>query len=143
MTTSDIAALRQQLTHHEGLRLKPYRCTAGKLTIGVGRNLEDVGITATEAMQLLDNDITACLTDLRTFPWWGGLNAVRQRALADMRFQMGPAGFRAFKRMLAALAVGDYPAAAAHARDSKWFRQDSPARARTITTMLETGQEPA
>ena len=29
---------------HEGLRLGVYRCPAGKLTIGFGRNLEDKGI---------------------------------------------------------------------------------------------------
>ena len=33
----------QQLTLHEGSRSHPYRCTSGKLTIGVGRNIEDRG----------------------------------------------------------------------------------------------------
>jgi lysozyme len=93
-------------------------------------------------MALLDNDITACLADLRTFPWWGGLDAVRQRALVDMRFQLGPAGFRGFRKMLAALAIRNYAAAAHHARDSKWARTDSPTRATTITAMLESGKEP-
>ena len=32
--------IKKQLVRHEGLRLKPYRCTAGKLTIGYGRNLD-------------------------------------------------------------------------------------------------------
>ncbi|NBW16869.1 MAG: lysozyme, partial [Caulobacteraceae bacterium] len=41
----DRAALIRQIRLHEGERLKPYRCTAGKLTIGVGRNLDDRGIT--------------------------------------------------------------------------------------------------
>lgn len=31
--------IKEQLVRHEGLRLRPYRCTAGKLTIGIGRNL--------------------------------------------------------------------------------------------------------
>jgi lysozyme len=142
MTTADISDLRQQLIRHEDLRLKPYRCSAGKLTIGVGRNLEDVGISASEAMNLLDNDITACITDLNGFAWFRALDAVRKRALIDMRFQLGAGGFRGFRKMLAALAVRDYRMAAREARDSKWFRQDSPARARTITAMLETGKEP-
>jgi len=30
----------EQLVRHEGLRLKAYRCTTGKLTIGYGRNLD-------------------------------------------------------------------------------------------------------
>ena len=46
-----------QLKEDEGLRLKPYRCTAKKLTIGYGRNIEDVGITEEEANHLLLNDI--------------------------------------------------------------------------------------
>jgi lysozyme len=37
--------LKQQLIDHEGMRLRPYRCTSKKLTIGVGRNLDDVGIS--------------------------------------------------------------------------------------------------
>lgn len=140
MTTDEREALRQQLIRHEGLRLTVYKCSAGYQTIGVGRNLEGRGISATEAMLLLDNDIKACLDDLATFPWFGRLNAVRQRALLDMRFQLGRAGFRAFKQMLAALERGDYTAAAAAARDSKWARTDSPARATTVTGQLETGK---
>ncbi len=30
--------IKAQLVRHEGLRLKPYRCTAGKLTIGFDHN---------------------------------------------------------------------------------------------------------
>jgi len=58
--------LTDQLIKHEGLRLKPYHCPAGKLTIGVGRNLEDKGITEEEAVMLLENDIQECLKDLGT-----------------------------------------------------------------------------
>ena len=39
----------EQLKLDEGVKLKPYRDTAGKLTIGVGRNLDDAGISPTEA----------------------------------------------------------------------------------------------
>ncbi|MFH1737735.1 MAG: hypothetical protein ABIH23_01920, partial [bacterium] len=51
---------------HEGERLKPYRCPSekigfegrpGKLTIGVGRNIDDLGITRQESRYLLANDI--------------------------------------------------------------------------------------
>ena len=44
------------LIRHEGIKLKPYHCTSGKLTIGIGRNLEDRGITKEEAIYLLNND---------------------------------------------------------------------------------------
>ena len=53
----DRQLLRSQLERHEGLRLKPYRDTVGKLTVGYGRNLEDVGISRDEADFMLDNDI--------------------------------------------------------------------------------------
>lgn len=139
MTSAEREALRQQLVAHEGLRLTVYTCPAGFPTIGVGRNLQGRGITTDEAFYLLDNDIKACLDDLATFGWFGRLNAVRQRALLDMRFQMGSGGFRAFVQMLAALDRGDYPAAAAAARDSKWARTDSPQRAATVTAQIETG----
>ena len=46
------------------MRLTPYRDTVGKLTIGVGRNLDDVGITDAEARFLLENDIARTVADL-------------------------------------------------------------------------------
>jgi hypothetical protein len=54
--------LQKQLIRHEALRLKPYRCSADKLTIGIGRNLDDVGITEEEAYFLLGNDISRVIT---------------------------------------------------------------------------------
>jgi len=45
----NIKKIADQLILHEGLRLKPYHCPAGKHTIGIGRNLEDKGITEKEA----------------------------------------------------------------------------------------------
>ena len=53
--------MREQLVKHEGLRLMPYRCTSDKLTIGVGRNLDDRGISEATAMQMLDEDINLSL----------------------------------------------------------------------------------
>ena len=82
-----------------------------------------------------------CLDDLSTFQWFGGLDPIRQRALVDMRFQLGPIGFRGFSRMIAAVAAGDYARAAVEALDSDWFRQDTPARAARVSSMLETGRE--
>ena len=60
----DMTSLENQLIDHEGLELKPYQCTADKLTIGVGRNIEDRGITEDEARYLLKN---AWLLDLMLF----------------------------------------------------------------------------
>ena len=61
VTFLDLDALRSELRRDEGVRLKPYRDTVGKITIGVGRNLTDVGITPDEADVLLDHDIAAAI----------------------------------------------------------------------------------
>ena len=105
--------LIDQLIQHEGLLLKPYMDTVGKITIGCGRNLSDVGISHAEAMMLLDHDLDAAVADLASFPWFATLDAVRQRAVCDMRFNLGPSRFRSFKRMLRMMSEGDYPRAAA------------------------------
>ena len=101
-----------QLIRHEGLRLFPYTDTVGKVTIGVGRNLTDVGISESEAYLLLDNDLDEVLCDLEDFPWFTGLNSVRQLVVADMRFNLGPLGFRKFTRTLASIESGQYAKAA-------------------------------
>lgn len=139
MTGAELDALRSQLAEHEGFKLKPYRCTAGKLTIGVGRNLDDRGITAEEATCLLNGDINQCLTDLRTFDWWLGLDAVRQSALIDLRFNVGAQGFRTFQKLIAAMASRDYERAARELVLSKWVTQVQPARATRLVRMLKTG----
>jgi lysozyme len=142
--------LKTQLVRHEGLRLKPYRCTAGKLTIGVGRNLDDRGlsdeeviaifgeplekrewlerikrgITSPQAMLLLDNDIEAVVRELwDRLPWVANLSDARQRALVNMGFNLGVRGLLAFKRTLASIRRGDYAVAAAQMLESKWARQ--------------------
>ncbi len=36
MEATLLERIKEQLVRHAGLRLRPYRCTAGKLTIGIG-----------------------------------------------------------------------------------------------------------
>lgn len=130
--------LMADLERDEGLRLKPYRDTVGKLTIGVGRNLDDVGISASEARILLLNDITSATADLdRNAPWWKNMPGPAQRALANMAFNMGWPTLSLFKSMLTALEKGRYHEAAAHALDSKWARQVGK-RAERIATLYRS-----
>src|SRR5713101_3726055 len=85
-------ALKLLLVKHEGLSLKPYRCPAGKLTIGVGRNLDDRGISEDEAAMLLDNDIRFVWKELsRVLPGFTLLDETRQNVLMDMCFNLGTA----------------------------------------------------
>ena len=85
-----------QLRLHEGERLFPYKCTAGRLTIGVGRNLDDRGITAEESAYLLGHDIDDFGNGSRPSPWVLELDSVRQRVLLDMAFNLGLGGLLGF-----------------------------------------------
>jgi lysozyme len=137
----DRAKLKSQLIRHEGKRNKPYRDTVGKLTIGVGRNLDDVGLRDDEIDLMLENDIAATWNALRrALPWIDQLDEVRQRVLADMAFNMGVRGLLAFEKMLRACRAGEYETAAAEMLDSAWARQ-VPARAERLAKMMKTGED--
>lgn len=133
--------LIDQVARHEGLRLKPYLDSVGRWTIGYGRNLTDCGITADEAVGMLERDLNAAAMDLMTFPWFPVLNSddlARSNALINMRFNLGGAGFRRFKVMISCLERGDYAGAAAAMRHSKWYRQVG-ARGEELARLVETG----
>jgi lysozyme len=143
MSTINESALLRQLRLHEGERLRPYRCTAGKLTIGVGRNLEDRGITQQESAMLLANDIAEVDAGLvRSLPWVARLDDVRRRVLIDMAFNLGLDGLLQFKNTLAAIQAGDYNRAATMMLDSRWASQVG-GRATRLARMMETGADPA
>lgn len=114
----------QQLLTDEGLRLKPYRCKAGKLTIGVGRNLDDRGITEAEALVLLDNDIKSFWGQLVVkLPWVMQAPEAIQEVLLNMCFNLGIDGLLGFPKMLKALQGGDYAEAVRQMDDSAWSHQ--------------------
>lgn len=135
-------AMVRQLRLHEGERLKPYRDTVGKLTIGIGRNLDDRGITADESAMLLSNDIGDVERELqRALPWVTALDEVRQRVLLDMAFNMGVPGLLAFKKTLGAVQAGQYQQAATMMLDSRWAGQVGQ-RAERLSRMMATGKDP-
>ncbi|MGN7613921.1 glycoside hydrolase family protein [Magnetococcales bacterium HHB-1] len=139
-TQINLERMKEQLSQHEGLRLKPYRCTAGKLTIGVGRNLDDNGISKAEALHLLGNDINRVISELNnSFHWFETLDEIRKRVLIDMAFNLGITTLRRFKRMLRAVEAGNYPLAAKEMLDSRWARQVG-RRATKLSQMMSTGE---
>lgn len=135
-------ALRQ-LKSDEGTVLHAYEDHLGYLTIGTGRLIDQRrggGISQQESDYLLRNDIEAVYNDLASFRWFDRLDAVRQAALINMRFQLGYSGFRGFRLMIAALERGEYTLAAQHALSSQWAGQ-TPRRAERVARMIRTGQE--
>jgi len=132
--------LRDQLIRHEGLRLKPYLCTAGKLTIGIGRNLDDVGITKEEALHLLDNDLMRVVHEAhRHFPVIEVMDSARADIIYNMLFNMGVSRLRQFKKMWAAIEKQDWDEAAKEMLDSRWADQVG-MRANELAKQMRTGE---
>lgn len=130
------------ITRHEGVETHAYKCTSGKLTIGVGRNIDPsggVGLCQDEIAYLLANDIRRCKKELEEFPWLPSLDDVRQDALVDMCFNMGITRLRTFKKAIGAMENQDYQRAGDQFFDSRWARQ-VPNRAIEICDMIRTGK---
>jgi lysozyme len=109
------------------------------LTIGIGRNLDDVGITPAEARYLLEGDIARAMAGLDSeLPWWRKMSDRRQRALVNMAVNLGIGGLLKFKKMLAAMERGDWSEASRQALDSRWAEQVGE-RAKRIAKMIWEG----
>ena len=136
---------------HEGYRARPYRCTEGRRTVGIGRNMDDKGITMNElvsifeqdglsmkaALILLHNDIDEVTTYLRTnLPYFYQLSGVRQAVLIDMGFNLGVKGLMKFTHFLDSVSEGSYKLASEQMLQSKWARQVGQ-RAKRLSLMME------
>ena len=127
------------LTRDEGKRSIVYQDSGGILTIGIGRNLESRGVSDEEIAILLGNDLVIVTADLdRNALWWRGMPADKQRALANMCFNLGWPRLSGFTLMLAALESGDWDEAANQALDSRWAVQVG-ARAERIAELFRSG----
>lgn len=129
----------EQIKQHEGLKLKPYHCTSGKLTIGYGRNLEAKGISKGEAESMLLSDIAEVEEKLVRAGLLSGLNDARKAVLINMAFQLGFNGLSKFRNMLAAVQSEQYVLAASEMLDSLWAKQ-TPNRAKELSEQMLTGE---
>jgi len=133
--------VKDMLIRDEGFLLKPYMDSVGVLTIGVGRNLKDNGISRKEAELMLHNDIMKAMESLiKIFgqDFLDGITKARQMALVNMMFNLGETRFRQFKRMISCIKDNDWEQAAAEAMDSFWAKQGK-ARAVRICSLLKEG----
>ena len=127
------------LIRHEAERLKPYADQFGNLTIGVGRNLADRGISHDEAMILLTNDINLCIAQAtHQFGWFEGLSDRRQMAVIDMIFNLGITRFNQFSKTIAFIASGDFKSASEEMLRSAWAQQVGD-RATELSQMILNG----
>lgn len=136
--------LKRLLKKHEGNRHFAYRCSAGKLTIGVGRCIDEnggIGLSEEEIDYLLDADIVRCLRELSTFEWFSDLDEVRQDAMVSICLNLGLTRLRGFKKALQAMKYNLYEEAATEFLDSKWHSQVG-FRAKELAEMIRTGEYP-
>jgi len=153
--------LLDKLIVSEGLKLQVYKDTLGIDTIGIGRNLEDrgitkeeldwmdipnigivyeMGITEADAVYLATNDVQIVEEELlRAHSCVEQLDSVRQLILVDMAFNMGVPRLRKFKMMWAAIHDEDYPTAAKEMLDSRWASQVK-GRATKLANAMHNGE---
>lgn len=132
--------LAEQLEIDEGVRQFPYKDTVGKITIGIGRNLDDVGLSNHEIALLLDNDILRVERDLdRALPWWRNMSETRQQVIANMCFNLGIGRLLGFKNTLKAMKEGQYEDAAEGMMASKWAKQVG-VRAVRLSNRMKKGE---
>ena len=134
--------LRDQLSLHEGRKKYPYEDTVGKLTIGVGHNLTDNGLSDAVIDIVLEEDIAIAESELdRVLEVWRELGKVRQQVMVDMMFNLGAPGLMTFNRFRRALMLKDYDQASIEMLDSKWATQVG-MRAARLAEMMRTGKHP-
>src|SRR3990172_10807591 len=132
--------LEKQLIRHEGLRLRPYHDSVGKLTIGAGHNIDDLGITESQAMLILKDDIAQVMKDLSDhLSWWTSLDEARRVVMMNMCFNLGITKLLGFRNTLLAIQNGDYEQAAKHMEDSQWHKQVK-GRAIELEQIMRTGE---
>ena len=134
--------LAKQLEVDEAKRRYPYICSSGKLTIGIGHNLDAKGVSDRVIALMLEEDIDDAVAELdHALPWWRQLSDARQEVLVNMCFNMGigtaTKGLLSFRNTLAAVERGDYEAAARGMAASKWAVQVGQRALRLIKMMRE------
>jgi len=132
-------ALAQRIERHEGRRNKSYKDSKGILTAGIGRNLEAVAFTDQEVDLMFKNDLSRAKQGAQSFHIYESLSDARRGVLIEMVFQMGVGGVNKFKRFLKATQAKDWEGARKEMLDSKWYREDSRARALELANIFCRG----
>jgi lysozyme len=137
----DLSLVASRLRIDEAVKLKPYVDTAGKVTIGTGRNLTDKGISMEENNFMLDTDIHEALDYAEVYQWFQGLDPARQLVIICMIFNLGPTRFAGFQNMIRDFSNHDFQNAANEMANSAWANQVGK-RAQIYEQIVRTGVLP-
>jgi lysozyme len=132
--------LLADLRRDEGTVLHAYQDHLGFWTIGTGRLIDKRkggGISQAENDMLLANDVRRVQARLDVIlPWWRKLDPVRQRAVTNMAFQLGPDELPGATYDL--IREGRYAEAAKRLDGWLWAKQ-TPERAKRVIAMIRDG----
>lgn len=139
MTPTVRSLAAEWLEAEEGRRRFAYTDTVGKLSIGIGHNLTDRGLSNAAIDFIFHEDLDRAEADLLTLcPWAADLDPVRYTILLDMCFNLGRTRLAGFVHTLSLIRDGHYTAAAEAMLASKWATQVGD-RARTLAQRMRTG----
>ena len=131
------------LKRHEGVETHAYKCSASKITVGVGRNIDPeggLGLSEDEVDYLLQNDIKRIISELDfQYDWFHNLNEARKDAMIDISFNLGQTRLRKFEKALTAMSQNNWDKAADEFMDSKWSNQVGN-RAKELTAIIRIGK---
>ena len=145
---SDIIKL---LNYEEGFSAKPYYCSAGYPTIGIGQRIGPKGaplklyeFTVSEPLAAvwLTEKVKETLDDMDNYAniraAMDACNEPRKAILISMAYQMGAEGLSKFTNTLRSVAKQDWHAAQTGMLASKW-RSDTPNRAHRHAIQMLNG----
>lgn len=116
--------LREQLRRHEGYSKLPYQDIVGKVSIGIGRNLDDKGLSDAAIELCFKEDIDEAVADCqKMFAGWHSFPDMIQVVLCNMMFNMGYTRLSGFRQMRDAAMKHEWRRMADEMKDSKWYRQ--------------------
>jgi lysozyme len=143
--------LTEQLRRDEGVRYIPYQDSLGYWTNGVGHKLTAAELGASgiplsmdavsddQVNAWLDADIITDCAPLAQFPWFSGLDPIRQAVFQNMAYNMGFHKLLGFPSMIHFATLQNWPNTAAQMRSSIWAEQVG-ARAVRLEDQILTGQ---
>lgn len=132
--------LMRMLIRDEGWRNRMYTCPAGKLTIGVGFNLEANAMCDAAIGAQMRHDIAKAQTQAAGVigEVWAEMDEVRRDVVTSMVFQMGAGGFAKFTDTIGLIQQKKWAEAADAMLQSKWAKQTKK-RAERLSQMMRTG----
>ena len=128
LSDGSVETLEQRITRHECIgsrpNLKPYPDSVGKITIGIGHNLTDDGLTLNQVEGIFHDDLPEAQDDLqRVLPWTVALSPARHEVFVELVFNLGITDLSQFHTFLNLAQAGDWDHASADLMTTKWASQ--------------------